>query len=97
MSDYISREALIARINGTGYADQIKSNLLFIAEMIPAADVVEVVHGEWIYGEDDYDDLTYYCSICKEPWTLIEGTPQDNLMNYCPKCGAKMDGGDGDG
>lgn len=26
----------------------------------------------------------------------IERTPKQNLWNYCPNCGAKMDGGDGD-
>ena len=64
---------------------------------IPAADVVPVVHGEWKYDENDYDDLTYSCSVCGEPWTLIDGTPQDNQMHYCPNCGAKMYGGAGNG
>lgn len=41
--EYIERETLISRINGMGYHEQIKNNLLFIARTIPAADVVEVV------------------------------------------------------
>lgn len=27
----------------------------------------------------------------------IDRTPKQNLWNYCPNCGAKMDGGDEDG
>ena len=40
--EYIERETLISRINGMGYHEQIKNNLLFIARMIPAADVAPV-------------------------------------------------------
>ena len=43
MTDYISRQAMIDRIKGTGYADQIKENFLFIARMLPSAPVREVV------------------------------------------------------
>ena len=59
----------------------------------PAADVVEVVHGQWIteYWKSGYIKRCY-CSRCGE-------SPKDayNPDNYCPKCGAKMDGGKDDG
>ena len=47
--------------------------------------------GNWI-SEEDYDEIIYKCSVCDEPWVLIEGTPFDNGMKYCPNCGAKMGG-----
>ena len=48
--------------------------------------------GHWI-EKDGYDGDTYYdCSECGESFCLIEGTPTDNLYNYCPNCGAKMEG-----
>ena len=48
--------------------------------------------GHWI-EKDGYDGDTYYdCSECGESFCLIEGTPTDNLYNYCPSCGAKMEG-----
>lgn len=53
---------------------------------IPAADVVEVVHGKW---DDSLDGITPYCSICGRSHKLMVRTP-----NYCPNCGAKMDGGE---
>lgn len=37
MDDLISRQAAIDRINGTGYADQIKNNLILILRMLPPA------------------------------------------------------------
>ena len=59
----------------------------------PAVDAVEVVHGEWEIIEDDYlMDTIYKCSVCKEEFVTIDGTPAENLWNYCPNCGAKMDG-----
>lgn len=56
------------------------------------ADLVEVKHGEWIEKEEIYGDVYYTCSNCNNDWTTIDGTPQENFMNFCPNCGAKMDG-----
>jgi predicted amidophosphoribosyltransferase len=56
---------------------------------IPSADVAPVVHGRWIEGEMVIDDgvggYIYHCSEC-EDW-YHAWTP-----NYCPNCGARMDG-----
>lgn len=53
----------------------------------PAVDAVEVVHGRW---EEQYIPNGkyvawdgFYCSICGK---------QSAKSNYCPNCGAKMDG-----
>ena len=49
--------------------------------------------GEWLAdttGAYTDNEDTWECSICHEPFTLIEGTPEDNLYYYCPKCGAKL-------
>lgn len=51
---------------------------------LPAADVVPVVHGRKI--EDGDIGCFWLCSLCGE--CLPYGA------NYCPNCGAKMDGGD---
>lgn len=45
--------------------------------------------GKWIERDED---CTWECSACGELWTLIEGTPKQNGMNFCPNCGAKMEG-----
>lgn len=49
--------------------------------------------GRWITDVDHCysdDEDTFECSVCKEPFTLICGTPGDNLYNYCPNCGDSM-------
>lgn len=56
----------------------------------PAADVVPVKHGEWIAPNDDQD--FYKCSECNVDICGSEYTPDELGMNYCPNCGAKMDG-----
>lgn len=52
---------------------------------VPTADVQEVKHGYW---EDD--EYMYICNICGKWLDITQGTAD---MNYCPNCGAKMDGG----
>ena len=56
------------------------------------ADVEEVRHGEWVQiGYDEaMDRIT--CSCCKEYWNFKDNDTE--TFNYCPACGAKMDGKD---
>ena len=57
---------------------------------IPTADVVEVRHGEWVLNEP-----VYICSVCGEvPDYFLNGWDWEiyEYPNYCPNCGAKMDG-----
>ncbi len=69
---------------------QEHNHILHILDKLPAADVVEVVHGEWIEKQiplawcDDDVDIAYQCSICGCN-DLVESS-------YCSGCGAKMDG-----
>ena len=59
-----------------------------------------VRHGRWEVSTDEWFETDVYtCSKCRESYVLVEGTPKENLWNYCPNCGAKMgikDGGDND-
>ena len=108
MDDFISREATIKRIKevycvscnsyhgvrcracGTGDA-------IDIIDDFPAADVAPVVHGRWIHSR--YED-------CSEQFELVKCSQCNHEAyamafyvrggNYCPNCGAKMDGGDSD-
>ena len=108
MDEYIRREATIKRIKevycvgcnsyhgvrcracGTGDA-------IDIIDDFPAADVAPVVHGRWIHSR--YED-------CSEQFELVKCSQCNHEAyamafyvrggNYCPNCGAKMDGGDSD-
>ena len=42
----------------------------------------------WSRGDDDTDKWEGSCGVA---WSLSEGTPADNGMNYCPRCGAKLE------
>ena len=66
-----------------------------LIEIENAPTIEERKKGEWIEQDDGWDGIYYECSVCKEPFTLIDGTPQDNLYNFCPNCGADMRGADG--
>ena len=58
----------------------------FFAEDVPTVDAVEVVHGRWINPYmNRYGHPCHCCSICG-----FKASYQDK--NYCPNCGAKMDG-----
>ena len=65
-----------------------------LIQKLPTVDAVEVVHGrwlpmyqvDWIYGKEWLTD--YICTEC--------GQLHKKKSNYCPNCGAKMDG-DGNG
>lgn len=60
--------------------------------VIPLYEVAPIRHGRWLYKPEMYDESTWECSECGEPYTLIDGAPVDNLYFYCPNCGARMDG-----
>lgn len=47
--------------------------------------------GHWIEQEGFYGDIYYDCSECGESFCLFDGTPTDNLYNFCPNCGARME------
>lgn len=62
-----------------------------IREM-PAADVAEVVHGQW-YMLDDCANAGLYCSACSRRVHREEFAYKKLKSKYCPHCGARMDGG----
>ena len=58
----------------------------FIVDEIPTADIAPVRHGYWVKEKRDVL-LHWHCSVCKECYFLEEPNAE-----YCPHCGAKMDG-----
>lgn len=100
LEGYISREAAVKAANEwvseACMAPVMRVSRLFdkLAK-VPAADVAEVVHGQWLRADDDWNSLTtIQCSLCSEEW-CFETDDDVSLLNYkyCPNCGARMDGG----
>ena len=60
----------------------------------PTIDVAPVVHGRWISVPHK---LARVCSVCNrdEPYKFAD--IDADVYDYCPSCGAKMDGGAGNG
>ena len=62
------------------------------ADTIEKFDAVPVVQGRWEHMDDDLFDL-WRCTACGEEWTFsYDPTDADTKVNYCPECGARMDG-----
>ena len=92
MAEYIEREAIMEFPVRKDRCDKEHANEHFIngiesvleyVENLPAADVTPVRHGRWIDAREYCGD--YMCSNCES----LYGT---NKFNYCPNCGAKMEG-----
>ena len=99
--EYISREAALKAANewvSEACMEPVMrvSRLLDKLQKVPAADVAEVVHGQWDAEGDGYADGeivldVWYCSKCG--YCIDDGTDNpDCLPKYCPNCGARMDG-----
>ena len=94
MAEYIERESTIELLRSLGSRDyrrekgtiQEAIKMVSFPEYTPSADVAPVRHGRWV----DTDSEFAQCSLCKYPVYAAW-----NQTNYCPNCGAKMDGGDG--
>ena len=75
--------------NGTEYVPIYRMKQWFEHcrnQQFPAADVATVRHGRWGTHSDRPDSLI--CSVCKCGFDMWKHDPH----NYCPNCGAKMDG-----
>lgn len=62
----------------------------------PTVDAVPVVHAYWIIKpHGTYGQLRAFCSACGKH-SGIGGIVSNQKKPYCPNCGAKMDGADGE-
>lgn len=108
MTEYIDKQALLKKYckeqhkgdckHCDWYGDTWCRGKLYgvqIAEF-PAADVVPVRHGRWILTKEfndviDMEVVKYTCSVCSE--YRLSATGLSQATQFCPNCGAKMNGG----
>lgn len=88
--EYIEREALIKdfELMASVQPEYKQSTILGMVSTIKnrkAADVAPVVHGRWV-SNGISESILSGCSVC-------DFTCGAYSFNYCPNCGAKMDGG----
>ena len=89
MAEYVEREKVLSKaapVEGC-FSDMISA---YDVIMLPAADVAPVRHGRW-----EKQNGLYSCSECGKtcPYDVQADVIEYWACNYCPKCGAKMDGG----
>lgn len=101
LSEYIQRGELLKRIDELVYIIDVptehnigkrngwiegRGDAALVIITTPPADVAPVVHARW-----DYEDVGWICSHCHKD-ALEEGDYRQVRSNYCPFCGARMDG-----
>ena len=62
-----------------------------LIENAPTVDAVEVVHGCWEPRKDVPGFIR--CSVCHD-CNIYDDWADGKKWNYCPNCGAKLDGGE---
>lgn len=96
MADYIDLDAALAicekeyreRLRMLDYCgDTVALNIGHAIKALPAADVAPVVHGRWLCADD-----FVICLQCEAEMNQKNSLGMDNFKNFCPNCGAKMDG-----
>lgn len=99
MAEHVEREKLLTDIcddmcglKYTGVCENCRVVAL-IADA-PAANVAPVVHGRWVSVAGKRDRI---CSRClhNEPYKNADDDAE--VFEFCPHCGAKMDGGANNG
>lgn len=104
MTEYIARERALEILNDIGGCgaepesyiagwDEAINAAYEAIQSEPAADVAPVVHGRWIRFKEPDSEAGYIhmrCSVCTAYWS--DPSHADHFR-YCPRCGAKMDGG----
>ena len=102
MAEYIEREAAIRFLlnDSPEQVNYSREDATDCIRYMNAADVAPVRHGRWISLTECANEGVY-CSICKKKvwksdYALCSYKSRNKLRSdYCPNCGAKMDGGDG--
>ena len=91
MAEYVTKEQVIDWFRPYWHMDEPIPFETMVSDLrdMPAADVAPVRHGRW-----EKQRGIYSCSECGMtcPYDVQADVIEYWACNYCPKCGAKMDG-----
>ena len=88
MAEYVTKEQVIDWYRPYGQTDEPIPFETLVSDLrdMKTADVSPVRHGRWLPFHSTAAGDIQYCSACEIGCTW--------KPNYCPNCGAKMDGDD---
>jgi hypothetical protein len=98
MNEYLSREAMLKNLTADleHHSDECDPRTVLVmqrfikyVEDFPVADVQPMKHGRW---SECYTDSHHYSGICTVCGKASIRSIKENPLEYCPKCGARMDG-----
>ena len=89
MAEYITKEQIIEWFFPYGHTDESIPYYGLVTDIrgMKAADVAPVVHSYWEHKITNDGENINACHNCKYPVSWFW-----EQANYCPNCGAKMDG-----
>lgn len=73
---------------------EVLDDIILIIDEQTTIEAEPVRHGEWIEPEEYTGHTEWHCSYCGDVVCTICGYPS---ADYCPNCGAKMEGKNEDG
>lgn len=93
----IDADALIKKLAETGSKLAFNDRAVFLVvsmlianpSEIPTVDAEPVHHAKWLVNEKM---RWIICSACLSHIPVVAGWCMDAHINYCPNCGARMDG-----
>ncbi len=99
MSDYIKREDALEQFDYYDLGEYLTTQIRGMLMDVPSANVAPVRHGYWLpmVAENKMTkDIrgARACSECGASYFSYYDVPdiEDVVPNYCPNCGARMDG-----
>lgn len=84
----IDADQFILAIMDASLSSVDEDTILDLVDNVPTVDAAPVVHGRWERRRN-----VWYCTNCGKGYKITYGAVAANMHNYCPHCGAVMDGG----
>jgi hypothetical protein len=96
MKEYLERREEEANMTGNRSACVTWDDAVILIKNAPTVDAEPVRHGKWVDSEAFkrpwFRHHIFECSVCRNTLDMDGVNAGRGDANYCPNCGAKMDG-----